>query len=200
MIIVRYKDPNCRASAGYYGKLCEPEYIGNIYSICAHCNWRELMDLETCKAETAEGARCKRAARTNLFCSHHQYEDEAKQARLWYERTKNITAAEINYAIDQLDHYVYVIAADGFVKIGHSVNPELRLKSLQSESDMTLRPNKVQQSNMKIIKTVKGGPNLEGLLHAMCRQSRVTGEWFKHDSFTAEIIERLDDTWVKKAQ
>ena len=197
MIVVKYKDPTCRGSAGYYAKLCEPKWVDEMYVLCAHCNWQNVKDLEFCKALTNENARCKREARITGFCSHHQYSDEAEEARKWYKITRNITAAEMDYAISKLEHFVYVMSADGYVKIGHSVNPEMRLKAIKSESDNTLRPTKVNQANIKIIKMVKGGENLEQMLHSMCRQSHVIGEWFKHDSFVAEIIERLDENWGK---
>jgi hypothetical protein len=199
MIIVKYKNDNCRGSDGYYGQLCEPHYIQDtIYVLCAHCNWREVLDLQTCKAETQYGAKCKRIPRTETgYCSHHQHEDEAEKARLWYSRSKMILDWQMVDALDVYADYVYVIAAAGFVKIGHSVNPEQRLKTLQAGKDKTLRPKQIENQELKLIKKIKGGRNLEQMLHRMCSRSWVIGEWFKHDSYVSEVIERLNDQWVK---
>lgn len=199
MIIVKYNDWNCRGSNGYYGQECKPHFSNNVYVLCAVCNWQEVLDLETCKGQTQFGVKCKKRPNEMGFCNTHAREDERAAAKRWYERSRSIFAAEMDYAINQLDHYVYIIAADGFVKIGHSVNPELRLKALKSQSDLTLRPAKINQENMKLLKVVKGGYNLEQMLHHMCVRSRVTGEWYKHDSFVAEIIDRLDDRWAQNA-
>jgi len=201
MIIVKYGDVNCASSYGWYSKLCEPRFEGDSYVLCAVCNWREVLDLETCRGETQIGGRCKKQPNfESRFCNIHSYEDERSRAKRWYSISRSIFAAEMDYAIEQLQHYVYIIMADGFVKIGHSVNPELRLKSLKSQSDATLRPNKVNQENMKLLKVVKGGYGLEQMLQHMCVRSRVIGEWYKHDSFVAEIIERLDNSWIEKVK
>jgi hypothetical protein len=65
---------------------------------------------------------------------------------------------------------VYVIGSDrlGYVKIGHSANPEARLADLQVGNPLPLR----------ILAVLGGGRELEKLLHDNFATHRVVGEWF----------------------
>jgi len=198
MIVVRYHHDKCRASWGYYSKLCEPKQVEDMYILCGHCNWAEVLELQTCAYITTTDARCKRKpSMYSGFCTHHEFSRDAKLARRWYSIKENITEAQMAEMVQKYPSYVYIIAADGFIKIGHSKSPENRLKALQNEKNTTLRPSQINPKNMKIIKLVKGGQHLEQVLHGYCYKSHVVGEWFRHDSFVAQIIERLDDDWVK---
>ena len=66
---------------------------------------------------------------------------------------------------------IYFIKADNsvMVKIGKSVNPQARLKSLQTGS----------AAKLKIIKIIDGGIYLESILHIYFKHLRKHGEWFK---------------------
>lgn len=78
--------------------------------------------------------------------------------------------------------YVYVIS-DGYqsVKIGRSVNPGQRLKSLQTSNPLPL-------------KLLGYCPNVSPLeekeLHKRLRKSKIQGEWFK---LTPEVIEVITE-------
>lgn len=69
------------------------------------------------------------------------------------------------------DSYLYFIEAvdSGFIKIGRSLNPELRLKQLEAGS-----PNQ-----LVILGKVSGGSELEAELHKRFSAHRERGEWFR---------------------
>lgn len=56
----------------------------------------------------------------------------------------------------------------GPIKIGVSLDPEERLRSLQTASPVRLR----------IIGLVRGGPSVEGAFHDRLARHRLHGEWF----------------------
>jgi hypothetical protein len=66
--------------------------------------------------------------------------------------------------------FVYFIKEErsGLIKIGYSENPQKRLKALQTG----------QAKDLEIIMTVKGGAELESVLHKAFDFFRVRGEWF----------------------
>lgn len=77
---------------------------------------------------------------------------------------------------ETITQYVYMIMAkeDNTVKIGTSNDPNKRLKQLQTGNNKQL----------VIVGLIKGGQELEKNIHALFRESRIKGEWFK---YTQEI-------------
>lgn len=68
--------------------------------------------------------------------------------------------------------FVYFIQKsniEGPVKIGYSVNPESRLKQLQTSHD----------ENLYLLKSIPGNSSLEKQYHGKYQESRINGEWFK---------------------
>lgn len=77
---------------------------------------------------------------------------------------------------------VYFIGtSDRRVKIGWSYNPEARLRSLQVGSPVELR----------ILKTIHGGPRQEALLHDFYADERLHGEWFTASDRMVRFISRI---------
>lgn len=203
MIIVKYRDVYCRGSNYPYQEMCEPKWIDvnnnnvRFYVLCATCNWVEVAELETCRAEIQTGARCKKQVYDSRgLCNTHAKEEirkELNRSNRWLNQLEVIDYAQMTDLLDKYETYVYVMGANGFVKIGYSKDPNSRLKSLKSLADKTLVPTKVKKSDIKIIKMVKGNFRLEQVLHRLCARSHSIGEWFRHDSHVAGIIDLLDD-------
>ena len=76
---------------------------------------------------------------------------------------------------------IYFIWDGDHVKIGTSVNPIPRLKSLQ-----TGNPRKLE-----ILATMIGGRDTEKSLHDQFSHLRVSGEWFRPDAAMWKMIEDL---------
>jgi hypothetical protein len=73
--------------------------------------------------------------------------------------------------------YVYFARMGDRVKIGHSINPEARVKGM-SLGDQA-----------QVIYTCSGGPFLEKELHRLFAARRISGEWFQ---WCSEI-----ETWIE---
>lgn len=71
---------------------------------------------------------------------------------------------------------VYFIKAGHRIKIGQSLDPELRLKSIRGGS--TQMPRGLDPSNAKLLATEPGGQRREQELHRKFAHLRVAGEWF----------------------
>lgn len=80
------------------------------------------------------------------------------------------------------DGFVYFIRSEqgGPVKIGTSLDPEARLRALQ-----TSHPGR-----LLIIGRRPGGPREEARLHALLAAHRLTGEWFVDDAAVLEEAAR----------
>ena len=187
MQLARYNH-NCM---GTYGHRCKPIELDNIIILCMYCDHLDLPRL--CLAITQSDTRCKRTDINDYgYCRHHdkEWEDNMIQRRL-ASRT-SLKLAQLRDLEHQFPEYVYFIACDGYVKIGRSRNPQSRMKQLSTKSDSTLRPEGLNLDNMKIIKTIKGGHDLEQTLHWKFSDKRIIGEWFKHDTYVAHLIDSLN--------
>jgi hypothetical protein len=77
---------------------------------------------------------------------------------------------------------VYFIGtADRRVKIGWSYNPQARLQSLQVASPLQLR----------LLRTIRGGPRQEQMLHEFYADERLHGEWFTASDRMVRFIARI---------
>jgi hypothetical protein len=78
----------------------------------------------------------------------------------------------------------YFIGADtGPVKIGHSINPKLRLRTIQNYSPVKLR----------IFALASGGQEREAAYHFQFQEHRLHGEWFERCPEIEAEIERLNN-------
>lgn len=68
-------------------------------------------------------------------------------------------------------YFITTLEEPGPVKIGLSINPEKRFKTIQNCSPVKL----------KLLGTIKGDDVLEYLLHKRFERFRLHGEWFAHD-------------------
>lgn len=84
---------------------------------------------------------------------------------------------------DPGDCRVYFIQAgdDGPVKIGYSLNVAKRVVSLQSGNPIPL----------KVLAVTPGGPDIEGLFHALFSHDRLNGEWFRWSDLLATWVDFL---------
>lgn len=75
------------------------------------------------------------------------------------------------------------------VKIGYSVNPEARLKELQ-----TGNPRK-----LSLIGTTKGSPQMEKNVHKFLKRYKHRGEWYPHSQKISLFIEYAISNGVNEA-
>jgi len=73
---------------------------------------------------------------------------------------------------------VYFIKAGRRIKIGRSLNPEARLKSIRGGNSQM--PRNLDPSSAKLLATEPGGPARERELHQHFAHLRVAGEWFNN--------------------
>ncbi|MCR4338789.1 MAG: GIY-YIG nuclease family protein [Gemmatimonadaceae bacterium] len=68
------------------------------------------------------------------------------------------------------------------IKIGRSLRPDARLRHLQS----------AHPHELKLLRTVPGGPIVERVFHAKYAEQRLHGEWFD-DSIIDDLLSLLSD-------
>lgn len=80
--------------------------------------------------------------------------------------------------------YVYLIGDEaGRVKIGLAIDPQKRLRQLQTGSS----------SKLRILATLPGDREDEQHLHKMFRAERRQGEWFE---FTGDPVRKFAQAWL----
>ena len=208
----------CRQTSGYYSETCvEYEDEDNwITYRCLYCHRDEINKL--CEATTVSGRHCFNHKQYGDFCSQHSRERvgrlpaySVEQLDEWLDTWQKETVLEwkldvlkkleamgditIETMRDMLegpqDSYVYFIECDGYVKIGKSVNPSSRFKTITAGSGGgTIFPNGINLKRAKLIGYVPGTEKLEKHFHFLLRKHRVDGEWFRLDSKVAKFIER----------
>jgi hypothetical protein len=174
--------------------------------------WPEERDAEWCMAANSDRKRCgQRATGLTPFCHFHSEramlafislairgaERDAEAMLKWrrdaievshgkhmaalgYEHALRWDAAE---AGRRLSERVYFYAADYAVKIGRSINPEQRVKTLGA----TKAPTDVNVRSGELIGTIPGGCHVESKLHEQFRQHRLVGEWFRLKPIRSDI-------------
>lgn len=85
----------------------------------------------------------------------------------------------------------FIRAADGTgpVKIGHTNNPHKRLGTIQNMSPVRLC----------VLKTIRGGQGLEGVLHQKFAHLRLWGEWFDPQPELLAFIKAYSETKVDES-
>jgi hypothetical protein len=76
--------------------------------------------------------------------------------------------------------YLILNKRNGLYKIGLSINPVIREKTLQSE-----------EPEIEVINTYKGGFKIEREIHSTFKDKRVRGEWFKLNSDDLELLNTI---------
>jgi hypothetical protein len=86
---------------------------------------------------------------------------------------------------------VYFIEAIGLdmIKIGIAADVGLRLSNLQTSSPVPL----------KLLGTMPGGKEMEGILHGMLAGQRVRGEWFRRCPKIEQYLEGCNKPYVPDA-
>lgn len=114
------------------------------------------------------------------------------EVRQYFKATDNVCAVYREYTSGRIDRpgiLVYFISCPGNrIKIGYSVKPERRLRSLQTGMPFKLA----------LLGYVPGGPTLEKMLRAHFAKRRVAGEWFKAMPALMREVETLIDLWGKR--
>lgn len=67
---------------------------------------------------------------------------------------------------------------DGSIKVGYSLDPEARLRQLQTAS-----PHRLE-----IVATIEGGATEEGQIHEVLAEFRMEGEWFRSTTASRTLI------------
>jgi hypothetical protein len=178
-------DNQCLGSYGRFCKIIEKE---GFTILCWSCHYEDIP--KHCLGITEQGIRCKREPENDYgYCRQHAKDWENEVVLRRVSSRVNMQITQIKEALEKFHDYVYFIACDGYVKIGHSKHPQSRLAALKSQGDKTLRPSGIDPNNMKIIKIIPGGQRLESHLHVRLHRQRVVGEWFKHDTDVAHVID-----------
>jgi hypothetical protein len=87
---------------------------------------------------------------------------------------------------------VYFLRCEGFIKIGYSAAPHMRLRQIQS-MDGTKYPVGINCASATLIQTEPGGLARERELHAKFKHLRHTGEWFTETPELSQYIESLSE-------
>ena len=90
-----------------------------------------------------------------------------------------------NSTVELTQHcWIYFIldARNNAIKIGYSKNPLQRLSELQVGNSTQLR----------LIKTIEGGVNVERKLHTKFKDLRISGEWFQASQELMRFIDSLE--------
>lgn len=187
------------------GACCENRWTG----LGAHrldCDyWPHVRGNDQCIAANGNRAQCRQDPLPGVpFCGFHM--DRAWLAMLAFVENERGEAAISGAAFDRrltLEYLgveeaqvrdakrllqaqperVYFFAADGFVKIGRSVHPERRVRSLSG----TLAPEGVNTATGTLLGTVVGGCEVESHLHRRFLAYRTVGEWFHLEPIRAEV-------------
>lgn len=129
--------------------------------------------------------------------------DDPRWQEYWKRKNEEVRAAKMRKELDDIRKdedaladtsksrkrykgYVYFIQGQcgGAIKIGYSVNPEKRLKELQTGYPDTL----------VMLLMIPGSEATERALHRQFEASRLKGEWFRPDACIIEKIKEFKQT------
>lgn len=89
---------------------------------------------------------------------------------------------------NQEDCFVYFLRCGNYVKIGSSVDPDVRVEQLRKGNDKTLRPNGLKMSEAVYIGSIAASRSVERDLHNVLGRYRVIGEWFEWTSVVENTV------------
>lgn len=174
------------------------------------CDWSHIRNGEWCIAANSNAGRCsQRAEEPTPFCEFHlerawevlqvaalqradlsffyrlesrKRDEEAKtQALVTQGRLERALGFDAATAV--ITERVYFFVADHAVKIGRSLRPERRVKTLGG----TKAPDDVAVSTGNLLGTIVGGCSVESELHQRFHQHRLVGEWFTYAPIAGDI-------------
>lgn len=87
---------------------------------------------------------------------------------------------------------VYFFAADHAMKIGRSINPERRVRTLGS----TKAPEGIDIAAGELLGMIPGGCNVESEMHRRFARHRLVGEWFDLGPIRSEIADLIEQSAV----
>lgn len=90
---------------------------------------------------------------------------------------------------DSNQRVYFINAANKFVKIGFSKNPEARFQGIRGGS--SLIPPSVDRKTIVLMGTIPGGQSVERHLHGVLRKYRAEGEWFRLNKTVRGVVEGL---------
>lgn len=175
--------------------------------------WPHRRADDWCLAARSDRKRCSQPVTSGApFCHFHMKrawaamfvaagaEEQRKFERRLTEMRKR-AGLEASIALAQevdltnLACRVYFFLADGAVKIGKSVRPEVRVKNFGS----TKTPPGVDPRNGRLLGTIPGDIATERALHDLFGRHRLVGEWFKYKRVAARIEILLDGPEARRA-
>lgn len=147
------------------------------------CNTRVVPGTPFCgrHLERAWDALCATQARSerDLLKRHldrmREDNQEARRALLVGQRLELALLWDAATAASRVGEQVYFYAVEHAVKIGRSVNPEKRVKTLSG----TKAPEGLDLRSGHLLGTIPGGCKVEGEIHDKFRGHRLVGEWFE---------------------
>lgn len=201
-----YVDSTPNVTAAYWRCYCDdPERECSI--------WAHRRDGEWCLAGNSRGERCsKLSVQAAPFCSFHldrawawmlavgdenmiarfetrmrRREAEERAAALLAEMQVE-QIEDMRIVAERLAEQVYFFLAGDAVKIGRSIDPAKRVKTLSG----TKAPDGVDVRSGVLLGTVPGGCRVESWLHRTFAYCRLAGEWFDYTEISDDIAAILE--------
>lgn len=85
--------------------------------------------------------------------------------------------------------YIYVIKCGNELKIGYSVNPEARVKAIQT--------SRAEPVTLEWKRERADAAQLEKYLHRMFSKHRLGGEWFNGDTLLVEDVRKASFSFLQ---
>jgi hypothetical protein len=207
----QFVDSQASYAVGHRGDNC-PEHVTPWFDRWNNCaDWTHRRNGEWCVAANSRMERCSARAEDGIpFCSNHfaaawtamnayvvgdRHELARRRAESARERTYSDAGMDVaavrdaRRLLEQSAERVYFFAVAEAVKIGRSIHPEKRVKTLQG----TKAPEGLNLSTGELIGTIPGGCHVESELHRTFHAHRLVGEWFSLPPIR-ERIEQLIET------
>jgi len=153
----------------------------------------------TCGALWRGKSPCQKPAKTIKFsvvplCETHllKVQAELRHEFHWERSAKKyelLSQAADKFQVPKKSPQVYFIRAGRRVKIGFSVNPDMRLTSIRA--GMCKAPRGLDTSKARIVALEAGGRDRELELHQQFAHLREAGEWFRRAPELTDYIDRL---------
>ena len=168
-------------------------------------DWQTIISGQ-CMGITQRGARCGRTIPgdthhdTAVFwlCAQHMHQASGVWIQLErFFQSASVLANRKQGLVDSLarleeTEHVYFMTDGRYLKIGKSIDPENRLKSLRAESrrgkGATIIPDTLDEESLQIILTIPGGTRMERKMQMLCHDFHYVGEWFHYNP---QLIQHL---------
>jgi hypothetical protein len=163
-------------------------------------DWQSIISGQ-CMGITQRSSRCGRLIPGDThhdeaifwLCPQHVWQAQGvwKQLERFF-RSASILAEDKRNLVNVLaesneTESVYFMSDGRYLKIGMSINPEARLKSLKAQSKQgrqsTILPDDLDEQSLQIILTIPGGRSMEKKMHRVCDEFHHVGEWFHYNDY-----------------